>query len=231
MRRAALIVWAGLLASPVLGGMQVVLDWNSANTFRGYGVGAFTASGGPAADWQTTGIAADYGSGQAVFKTYCVEIQTFNPGTKYDVTIDDTIKYDGVEHAPSAVTRSAYAYYRAGQFTSGEVDTVSENRALQALFWDMEGVDSAQAGYEKDNYNALSSAERSLYVSYYTDALNTHAQAGLVRVMNVWDVGHAYESGSHDRQSQLCMVVSAPAAGLLGALGLGLVVWIKRRMS
>ncbi len=224
--------FVAFVASPVMAAFQAK-STSFTTTLRGFGVGAFAFEVKDKANWQAAGVAANYSGTNGTFMTFCVEGQLFNLNKWYDATIDNTIMYDGIEHAPSPVTKSAYAYYRANAFTDA-VDTASENRALQALLWDLEGVEVAggyaNAGYQKDNYSSLSAAEKTYYTSYYTQAQVTHAWASLVKVMNLWDVGNAYNA-SYDRQSHLVLMVPAPGAAFLVAVGIGLVGWAKRRFA
>jgi hypothetical protein len=93
--------------------------------------------------------------------------------------------------------------------------------ALQTLIWWYEG--------EVADLSGLSPAQTDLANYWKSLAENSGwTDIGNVRVAQVY----YGDPGTGDyRQDQLYLMVPAPAAVLLGVIGLGLVIWLKRRMS
>lgn len=194
--------------------------------------GAFSVTrSGDMAEWANKGIMDD-------FRSFCVEDVTFRPGTWYDVTIEDRV-YNGAVglNTLEDMTKNLFAMYHydygiVGKSSIGNSN--DKNRAMQAIFWDLEQVHSGASGsLYSVNYNKLGSTSKTYYDDFVTFAQNnTHAGADNVLVMNLW-------KNQNDAQSQLVVgdfgvpptPIPAPGSVLLGAMGLGLVNYMKRRLA
>ena len=221
-----------LFAMPTMAGLTASLSGGHGDNFPiGQGGYYWVYRSGDMSAWNAFGLTSD-------FHTFCVEQRVFSPGTTYNVTIDDQVLQQGPKPI-QPFTKSIYANYvlapdsAIGQNTIG--DDPHMNRALQALIWDSQGTITGVAGqiggtYANNAFAWLTSDEQSAY-----GAFNAFVQSDLrasdlwmVKALNLW-TGDPYTGG--DNQSQLCLVVPAPVAALLGVIGLGLVGSIKRRMS
>ncbi|MHC4168075.1 MAG: hypothetical protein ACYSWQ_14050 [Planctomycetota bacterium] len=139
----------------------------------------------------------------AQFNTFCVErYQTFSPGN-YRATIDNDILYAGGS-TPLVLDDDVKKIYAA--YLNGALGSVAGN-VVQTSVWGARGY----WGYSVDS--AIGSVIGDAgSISGWND----------VKVLNLWG------TSEQDRQSQLVMT-PVPGAGLLGAIGIGLVSWRLRR--
>ncbi len=180
------------------------------------------------------------------FQSFCVQINAFVDADEklpvsqrtYGVVVNDTVMDDGVKLRPEV----AYLYteFRSGtltgyDFTPG-AGRQSSARALQAAIWHLQSgsdvldVDltllNANPGWEEVGYY---SGEAALARQFAGAALDSGwTSIGRVRVLNL----NSVEQGSRfDNQDMLGLMVPAPGAIVLGALGLGLLGSLRGRSA
>lgn len=171
------------------------------------------------------------------FQTFCMERDEFIV-TPVDITVSTTnVDASGNDVGPGSHAvqggvntnngdnldpKTAYLYTQFAQGVLAGYDyTVGAGRvasadALQKAIWYIEGeVPTLAAG---------------LATTFYNDAVNAGwNDIGNVRVLNLYAAGYRNNLGF--AKQDMLYLIPAPAAAVLGLLGLGLVGWVKRRMA
>lgn len=179
------------------------------------------------------------------FITFCIERdETFVPGGTYYATISDKALLGGANtNAGDPIDPwTAYIYTKFATKTLSNYDydnataRVSDATELQKLIWFFEQeFDVLGNGYNYDPHNQTTAmnflGQFSQAYAWWLEAMGKNwTDIGGVRAMNTWD--SANESGP--RQSQLILIdnpVPAPAALVLGMIGLGMIGAAKRRSA
>jgi hypothetical protein len=174
------------------------------------------------------------------FITFCVErTQNIAFGTSYDVVLNTSALsnnsfYGGPVDPLDPRTAYLFTQFEMGQLSNYNYNTSGVNGAgltretsaneFQKAVWYLENeLTSAtgQAAAWVTEANAAVAVGGSWYDQWGANSI------GNVRVLNLYAVGHVGEE-SYGNQDQLVMI-PAPAAAGLGALGLLIVGWVKRR--
>ncbi|MEW6200327.1 MAG: hypothetical protein AB1601_16880 [Planctomycetota bacterium] len=186
-----------------------------------------------------------------LFETFCVEKNeylNFGSGYTFQVDIDPYVVRGGVGANPppypqlSPKTAWLYCQFIKGQLNgyvytdSGNINDANDPRvqsanALQNVIWYYENEIANWA-------SGLSGSTLALAQHFYNLAEAANPQdIGCTRVMNLWRKDNPWGWGAFNaalgryEYQSLLVCVPAPAAAMLGVIGLGLVGWVKRRLS
>lgn len=152
------------------------------------------------------------------FSTFCVESTIeFYPGAQYVATVDKVAAQGGLSGNYNPLNAATAWIYK--QYLGGSLRSYSSAAISQAIWYEM--------GQSGGSHNTI--AESAEAATYSTAANPDTVNIGNVRILNLWLLDSAGKVTA-DAQSQLT-VVPVPAAIVLGALGLGLVGWTRRRMA
>ena len=165
--------------------------------------------------------------------TFCVDQVAFSPNTWYDTTIDADIQFGNSNvNGPTlqTITKNIYAHYYLGNLApiaNGVAGIAAAdfygnsavNKALQGLFWDLQGVNGGTGALQGFNYAQLNATQKALYDGFAALANNNPvALASRVQALNLWIDSQVRDPGG-DVQSQLVIVVPTPGAAVLGLIG------------
>lgn len=171
---------------------------------------------------ETTGAVGADGSGS----------HAINGGKPYGDNLDTRTAYLYTQFAKGVL--SGYAY-------TGTVGGLSRSQtagALQRVIWSIEEEGGANFATAFQGIS-LNAAQQALAQSWMTEAANAGwTTIGSVRVLNTWRMTQDSQGNwvshigdlDYRAQDQLYLV-PAPAAAMLGVMGLGLVGWVKRRFA
>lgn len=171
-------------------------------------------------------------SWSANFPTFCVERnEILEFGDVYDVDIDPgAIRGGNSGGNPDTLDpRTAWLFCEFSKGTLSGYDygagRVASANALQYAIWLLEG-EATQAEVDALTY----AADVNAFV-----ALAAGHSAPCTQVMNLWSteqLGYGIWNDALDRYEyqSLLVCIPAPAAVLLGVIGIGLVGWVKRRL-
>lgn len=181
-------------------------------------------NGGPFKVSVQNGSLPVWGTGADLFNTFCVEDSvTFNPGTWYWASVD-TKAYSGsvglAGDPVSDVTEWIYDQYLAGNPSSWS------NMEIRNAIWyaenerDFATIPTPYFDAIGALYGGTDPGRFNLGDAQYTYALNLWG--GFTEKGNYWE--------ATDVQTQLVQI-PAPAAILLGGIGIALVGWLRRRRA
>jgi len=186
----------------------------------------------PSGDWSAERV--DVPAPQ--FETFCVERNEFLQfGPTFNVDIDPSAVKGGLNGGSpdplDARTRWLYSEFIRGTLDGYDygtgADRVASANALQAAIWYLEQEVTATM------VNGLSYADA---VWDFVDLAAGKDSSG-VQVMNLWRTDNLGGSGRWNENLQryeyqsLLILVPVPSAVLLGMIGLGLIGWVRRRIS
>ena len=175
------------------------------------------------------------------FETFCVERNEYlNFGQQYifKVDIDSAAIKGGLGGGnPDPLdARTAWLYcefvkgtLQGYDYANTGVGRVDSADALQYAIWYIENEATA------NELNNLADPVKRLAWSFYN--LSEGKSASCTYVMNLWRLDNPWGWGSWNDQlkryeyQSLLVCVPAPAAAMLGVIGLGLVGWVKRRLA
>jgi hypothetical protein len=161
----------------------------------------------------------------ATFETFCVEKNEYIAfDTEYFVTVSTATVHGGIGGGdPDPIdARTAYLYE---QFVTGNLADydygvgavrAASADALQHVIWYI----------EQEEDKSWTDGDNSLMDRYYQNALmNAGPTIGNVRVLNLWGDAGMVASPAQDQ----LVLTPEPSVTVLGILGLGLLVWNRRR--
>lgn len=156
------------------------------------------------------------------FRTFCIEENIhMNFNTQFYVSLDAFAVRGTYAHIPGdrhAINQKSTWVY--SQWLDGALPSSYKNVDVSNALWLLQGQYTAQ---NTDHPTAA--------------AVNLANSAGTAwggMALNLWSLtvrNGAVVGTPTDVQSQIVQLVPAPAAAMLGMMGLGLVGWVKRRMA
>jgi hypothetical protein len=156
------------------------------------------------------------------FITFCAEkTETFHPGRRYWAQINTQTEMTG-----KVLTNGAawlYSEFRHGTLVGAnnnvfDLNDAQDQEDLQKALWNLMGFSVSVAGND------------------FYDAAIAHGYAGGQVATDTGDIGNVrilnlkYKDSGNMAQDQF-IIIPIPGAGLLGALGMGIVAAIKRRYA